>query len=345
MLFANIITDITHSTFVLNVLHNLFKPLLLFFYMGFLIPILRVKFEFPKAVYQGLTIYLLLAIGWKGGEELAALGSKTLLQALGFMAVGFVTNTIIGITAYWILRMGTKLRKVDAATVGGYYGSDSAGTFVTCTGVLASAGIAYAAYMPVMLAVMEIPGCLVALFLVSRFRANGMDADGNCPGEPGYAGVERTLAEHDQVLVTTAGTEEISNEAVESAVKAHAGAVIRSPRRHQGGGYDSNDGRSREEGEAFEARMALEESGNNDADGLPKPKKKHQGIDLEVLHEVFFNPGIFLLFAGIVIGYLARSRERKSMPRMTRCSLDCSTACCACSCSKWVSRLHNVWVT
>ena len=56
-----------------NVLHNMFKPLLLFFYAGFLVPLLGVKLEFPKAAYQALTIYLLLAIGWHGGEELAKL--------------------------------------------------------------------------------------------------------------------------------------------------------------------------------------------------------------------------------------------------------------------------------
>ena len=54
-----------------NFTHNLFKPLLLFFYFGFLISILRVRFEFPYVIYQGLTTYLLLAIGWHGGEELA----------------------------------------------------------------------------------------------------------------------------------------------------------------------------------------------------------------------------------------------------------------------------------
>ena len=56
-----------------NFRHNLFKPLLLFFYLGFLVPILKVEFEFPYVIYQGLTIYLLLAIGWHGGEELAKL--------------------------------------------------------------------------------------------------------------------------------------------------------------------------------------------------------------------------------------------------------------------------------
>ena len=66
--------------FANNVLHNLFKPLLLFFYMGFLIPILKVPFEFPKVIYQGITIYLLVAIGWHGGEELASLGRRKSAQ-------------------------------------------------------------------------------------------------------------------------------------------------------------------------------------------------------------------------------------------------------------------------
>ena len=74
------------------------------------------------------------------------------------MLVGFVTNFFIGIFAYLILRGLTNLRQIDAATVAGYYGSDSAGTYVTCIGVLTTLHIAYAAYMPVMLAVMEIPG-------------------------------------------------------------------------------------------------------------------------------------------------------------------------------------------
>ena len=104
------------------------------------------------------------------------------------MLVGFITNFFIGFVAYQWLRRATQLRKVDAATVAGYYGSDSAGTFVTCMGVLTTAGIVYEAYMPVMLAIMEIPGCLVALMLVARLRKKGMDVDGNAWDEPGYAG-------------------------------------------------------------------------------------------------------------------------------------------------------------
>ncbi len=60
--------DTKLEQFLYNASHNLFKPLLLCFYMGFAIPLLRVPFEFPKVLYQGLTMYLLIAIGWHGGE-------------------------------------------------------------------------------------------------------------------------------------------------------------------------------------------------------------------------------------------------------------------------------------
>src|ERR1700733_7371712 len=162
-----------------NFTHNLFKPLLLFFYFGFLIPILKVRFEFPYVIYQGLTMYLLLAIGWHGGEELAKSSSSSISVIVGFMVLGFVTNFIIGGLAYALLSWLTKLRRVDKATVAGYYGSDSAGTFATCVAVLTAVGMAFNAYMPVMLAVMEIPGCLVALYFVARLRHRGMDAAGD----------------------------------------------------------------------------------------------------------------------------------------------------------------------
>lgn len=169
-----------------NFTHNLFKPLLLFFYFGFLIPILKVRFEFPYVIYQGLTTYLLLAIGWHGGEELAKIEPSAVANIAGFMVLGFVLNIAIGLLAYLLLTILTRMRRVDKATVAGYYGSDSAGTFATCVAFLTSVGIAFNAYMPVMLAIMEIPGCLVALYLVARLRQRGMNATGYMPGEPGY---------------------------------------------------------------------------------------------------------------------------------------------------------------
>jgi uncharacterized protein len=239
-----------------NFRHNLFKPLLLFFYMGFLVPILRVKFEFPYVIYQGLTIYLLIAIGWHGGEELSALKPELLRGALGFMGVGFVTNFFIGILAYLALNAFTPLRRIDKATVAGYYGSDSAGTFVTCVGVLTTAHIAAEAYMPVMLAVMEIPGCLVALYLVSRLRASGMDALGNMPEEPGYD------------------------------PSAKPPPPI------------SDDGHGVEDAK----KMSLEEMEHPNGNGHDR---KRDGFNPALLHEVFLNPGLYLLFGGILIGFIS----------------------------------------
>src|SRR5271155_4579139 len=88
--------------FLNNVEHNLFKPLLLFFYFGFLLPLLKVDFEFPYVIYQGLTMYLLLAIGWHGGEELAAINASSIGHIVGFMVVGFLLNIVIGFFAFFL---------------------------------------------------------------------------------------------------------------------------------------------------------------------------------------------------------------------------------------------------
>ena len=170
-----------------NFTHNLFKPLLLFFYFGFLIPILKVRFEFPHVIYQALTMYLLVAIGWQGGEQLAAIKPAHIGAIAGFMVLGFALNVAIGAVTYLALGWLSAVRRVDRAMVAGYYSSDSAGTFATCVAVLTSLGMVFDAYMPVMLAVMEIPGCLIALYLAARLRNRGMDPAGNMPDEPGYS--------------------------------------------------------------------------------------------------------------------------------------------------------------
>lgn len=268
------------NSFAYNFSHNLFKPLLLFFYAGFLIPIFKIKFEFPTALYQTLTLYLLLAIGWHGGEELAVLPHAQLNQVWGLMVLGFFTNLVVGIIAYNTLRWFTPLRRVDAATVGAYYGSDSAGTFVTAVGVLTTANIAFAPYMPVMLAVMELPGCLVGLYLANALRRSGMDAQGNMPGEPGYtvpASVpvaEEAGSVLEPVLqLDTAGASYASYSAldvVEQSIQQQSTIARRNLR------------------------------------SVVFSLKDRVRFDPHMLHEVFFNPGIYLLFAGIFIGFVSR---------------------------------------
>lgn len=258
-----------------NFTHNLFKPLLLFFYLGFLFPILKVRFEFPYAIYQGLTVYLLLAIGWHGGEELAAIDPSNIGNIAGFMLVGFVLNFAIGAIAYFLLTHMTSMRRIDKATVAGYYGSDSAGTFATCIGVLASLGMAFNEYMPVMLAIMEVPGCLVALYLVGRLRHNGMDVEGNMPDEPGYLPPAKTGQQ--------------------------TGAVATAVR--------TNRTIQHERGVEQELEFSLEKREHPDWDPEQLPNrdsgKPPRILSRDLLQEVFLNPGLGLLFGGIVIGFIS----------------------------------------
>jgi hypothetical protein len=258
--------------FLQNFLHNLFKPLLLFFYFGFLLRFLKVDFEFPYVIYQGLTMYLLVAIGWHGGEELAEIKTSSIGQIVGFLATGFVLNFVIGVLAYLLLSRLTALRQVDKATVAGYYGSDSAGTFATCVAVLVGVGLTFDAYMPVMLAVMEIPGCLVALYLVARLRHRGMDANGNMPGEPGYVAPVPARVGPGAAAQPAPGQELTIEPDTEERVQY---ALMR--RRGPGRGTG----------------------------------KKEGILSRKLLREVFLNPGLCLLFGGIVIGFVSGLQGHK----------------------------------
>ena len=265
-----------------NFTHNLFKPLLLFFYFGFLIPILKVRFEFPYVIYQGLTMYLLLAIGWHGGEELAKIKPDEIDNIAGFLVLGFVLNFVIGGLAYLLLKYMSSMRTVDKATVAGYYGSDSAGTFATCVAFLTGIGMAFNAYMPVMLAVMEIPGCLVALYLVARLRHRGLNEAGYMPGEPGYA----------------------------PPVKVGVGPGT-AARPAKGESLDTQNERGVEQ----ELEMSLEklEHPNWEPDQSPalgKPKRMPI-FSRELFQEVFLNPGLVLLIGGILIGLISGLQGQK----------------------------------
>lgn len=255
-----------------NVIHNLFKPLLLFFYFGFLIPILKVRFEFPYVIYQGLTMYLLVSIGWQGGEELAKVKPADIDNIAGFVALGLVVNVAIGTLTYVLLKYLTRLRRVDRATVAGYYGSDSAGTFATCVAVLTSAGIAFDAYMPVLLAFMEIPGCLVALYLVARLRHRGMDEAGFMPDEAGYT----------------------------APARVGPGAATRPGRTE---GLDDSLDRGVEE----ELEFSLEKQEHREM-----PRRTNTPLfSWTVLQEVFLNPGLILLVGGIAIGFVGALQGQK----------------------------------
>lgn len=141
---------------------NLLSPAVLFFGLGLLAAIVKSDLKFPEQLYQGLTIYLLVAIGFKGGVAINEAGlGKVWLPSLAVIVLG----ALIPLWTYPLLRGAGKLKAVDAAAIAAHYGSVSAVTFIAATNYLQSIKLPYESYAPAFLAVMEAPAILVGVIL------------------------------------------------------------------------------------------------------------------------------------------------------------------------------------
>ena len=155
---------------------NLMVPTILFFVLGLVAAFARSDLSIPSGAAKFMSLYLLLAIGFKGGASLAAHGiSADILQAI---AVGIVLSFVIPFVAFALLRVMTRLDAMNAAAVAGHYGSISIVTFVTATSLLELSGIGYDGYMVAVAAAMEVPAILSALWLASRSGAGVQGQDG-----------------------------------------------------------------------------------------------------------------------------------------------------------------------
>lgn len=153
----------------MNVLHaiqtNLFTPIPLFFALGLFASLVRSELKVPEPLYIGLVLYLLAAIGLKGGAEIHEVGLGTILVPLLAAAL---LGIIIPCVAYVILRRIGRLSIHDAAAIAGHYGSVSAVTFAVASQFLASLQLHPEAYTSAFLAIMEPLGIVAAIFL-ARF--------------------------------------------------------------------------------------------------------------------------------------------------------------------------------
>ncbi len=155
---------------------NLISPIILSFALGLFAALARSDLSVPEAAAKALSIYLLFAIGFKGGVSVARHGvDGTLLLSL---LAGVALSFILPFVAFAMLRVLTRLSVTDAAAVAGHYGSISIVTFVAATSVLTSQGIASEGYMVAVAAAMEAPAILSALWLVARSGGSrDMDSD------------------------------------------------------------------------------------------------------------------------------------------------------------------------
>lgn len=151
---------------------NLLSPAVLFFALGVLGALTRSDLKFPEALYVTLTIYLLVAIGFKGGVAIAEEGlGRIWVPALAAMALG----AVIPLWTYPVLRFGGKLAAVDAAAIAAHYGSVSAVTFIAATNYLKAVNQPYENYATAFLAVMESPAILVGV-VMGRLGSGGSGA-------------------------------------------------------------------------------------------------------------------------------------------------------------------------
>ena len=159
-------------------LNNLLSPMILAFGLGVLAGVFRSDLEIPESIAKGLSIYLMLAIGLKGGAGLAE--TPSVLDAVPGLIAALLLSFLMPFIAFALLRVLSTLPTVDRAAVAAHYGSVSVVTFATGAEFLRSLGVDSEGYVVAMLALMETPAIVTGL-LLARWgvqEAVGASADG-----------------------------------------------------------------------------------------------------------------------------------------------------------------------
>ncbi|MEC4882959.1 MAG: sodium-dependent bicarbonate transport family permease [Scytonema sp. PMC 1070.18] len=147
------------------ILFNILNPPVLFFFLGMLAVLVKSDLEIPQPLPKLFSLYLLLAIGFKGGYELAESGMN--LQIAMTLIAAIIMAIIVPIYTFFILRF--KLDYYNAAAIAATYGSISAVTFITASSFLEKLHISYGGHMVAALALMESPAIIIGLILVRAF--------------------------------------------------------------------------------------------------------------------------------------------------------------------------------
>jgi len=141
---------------------NLLSPVILAFALGVIASLVRSDLRLPGALYNGLSIYLLLAIGLKGGVEL----SKTPVAVfIGPAALTLFLGLVTPIIAYNVLRRLGRIDRVNSAAIAAHYGSVSAVTFIVAITFGEMTGRPPEGFMPALVAILEVPAIVVALMI------------------------------------------------------------------------------------------------------------------------------------------------------------------------------------
>jgi uncharacterized protein len=151
---------------------NATSPPVLAFVLGLIAVAVKSDLRLPEALYQGLSIYLLLGIGIKGGVALSEANvGEVALPILGTLALGVT----IPVLAFWVVGKLTKLDAINRGAIAAHYGSTSLVTFSAALIFLESQQVQYEGFVTTLLAILEIPGIVVGLMLASRGLGRGLN--------------------------------------------------------------------------------------------------------------------------------------------------------------------------
>lgn len=153
---------------------NFLSPAILFFAMGIIAGYLKSDLEIPDSISRYLSIYLMMAIGFKGGVAIANtphINAEVFITIAAGLAIGLLQPFI----SYALLRLTSKIDRVTAAAVAAHYGSISIVTFATAVTFLNTNEIVFAGYIVAILALMEAPAILSGLFIAKQTTENNQN--------------------------------------------------------------------------------------------------------------------------------------------------------------------------
>lgn len=149
---------------------SLLSPMVLAFLLGIIASLIKSDLRIPPEIYAGMTVYLLFAIGLKGGAKLDGVAFADFWKPL---VASLALSVSIPLWCHFILRKMTNLDGVNAAAMAAHYGSVSAVTFGEALAFLQIAKVEYEPYVAALLAVMEVPAIMIAIFLVGKSALAG----------------------------------------------------------------------------------------------------------------------------------------------------------------------------
>ncbi len=156
-----------------SLLDSLLSPMVLAFLLGLVAVWVRSDLKIPEQFYAAMTIYLLFGIGLKGGAKLDGVALADFARPAG---AALLLCVAIPAWSFVILRRLGRFGMTDAAAVAAHYGSVSVVTFGASLAFLDARGVAHEGFLPAVLALMEVPGILVALVLARSVGATGAAA-------------------------------------------------------------------------------------------------------------------------------------------------------------------------